>query len=320
MEESISVIIVNYNGKKYLEKCLDSLLQTNYRNYEIIIIDNHSTDDSIDLIRQRYPQVKLIELEKNYGFAEPNNIAAKTATGKYLHFLNNDTVVSPDFLDELVKIMEQDSDIAISQSILLHFDETVDSSGDYIDTLGRAYNSKKRPEQVQPILSARGASMMARKDIFWKLGGFDKEFFATFEDVDIGWRAWISGYKVVVVPKSIVYHVGGQTIKEINSLIRFHGIKNSLILRLTNFEFFTASKSIVLLFFVIMIRKIFGVVVVKDPEVGLPPPSFGAIIRGIGWVMKNCRHIIAKRSKVNSQRVYSTRDLINKGIITKHSF
>jgi GT2 family glycosyltransferase len=320
MEESVSVIIVNYNGKKHLEKCLDSLLKISYQNYEIIIVDNHSTDGSIELIKKKYPRVNLIELEKNYGFAEPNNLAAKTAIGKYLHFLNNDTMVSPDFLDQLVKTMEQDSDIAISQSMLMYPDGTIDSSGDYIDTLGRAYSSKKNSEQIQSILSARGASMMARKDIFWKLGGFDKEFFATFEDVDIGWHAWISGYKVVIVPNSIVYHTGGQTIKEISSLIRFHGIKNSLVLRLTNFEFFNASKSIMLLFFVSMMRKLFGIAVIKDPEVGPPLPSFGAIIKGIGWVIKHSRYIIAKRNKVNSQRICSTKDLINKGIITEYSF
>lgn len=318
MEELVSIIIVNYNGKKHLEKCLNSLLQIKYQNYEIIIVDNHSTDGSIELIMQRYPQVKLIELEKNCGFAEPNNIAAKTANGKYLHFLNNDTIVSPDFLGELVKAMEQDPNIAISQSMLLRPDETVDSGGDYIDTLGRAYSSKKRPEQIQPILSARGASMMVRQDIFWNLGGFDKEFFATFEDVDIGWRAWISGYQVIIVPKSIVYHVGGQTIKEINSLIRFHGIKNSLVLRLTNFEFFNTSKSIIMLFFVIVMRKIFGVAVIKDPEINPPLPSFSAIIQGMVWVMKNSGYIITKRNKINSQRICSTQDLINKGIITKY--
>jgi GT2 family glycosyltransferase len=320
MNELVSIIIVNFNGIKYLEKCLGSILKINYQNYEIIVIDNHSTDGSIDLIKQKYPQVKLVELEKNYGFAEPNNIAAKIAMGQYLHFLNNDTEVTPNFLDELIKTMKQDSDIAILQSMLLHPDDTVDSGGDYADTLGRAYSSKKRPEEIQSILSARGASMMVRKDIFWKLGGFDQEFFATFEDVDIGWRAWISGYKVAIVPKSIVYHIGGQTIKTINPLIQFHGVKNTLVLRLTNFEFSFSFKSIILLFFVSFMRKFFKISVVRDPEIAPKLPSFKILMKGVLWIIQNQNYIRKKRFNVKKSRILSTANLIERGIISKYSF
>lgn len=315
--DHVSIIIVNYNGKSHLEKCLESLSKIKYQNLEIIIIDNHSTDGSLEFIHSKYPHIKTINLDANCGFAEPNNIAAKTAMGKYLLFLNNDTVVDSDFVEELVNVMNQDPQIAISQSMLLKSNGDVDSSGDFIDTLGRVYSSKKKPTSIQNILSARGASMMARKDIFFKLGGFDENFFASYEDVDIGWRAWLCGYKVVLVPNSIVHHTGRQTIKELDSLIMFHAVKNSLVLRLTNFEPSFAFKSIVILFFVNIMRKIFGTSIIKAPEQRLPLPSFKIILQGMFWVVKNSKYVSTKRKQVNLDKVVTNNDLIKKGLITK---
>ncbi len=315
--DHVSIIIVNYNGKSHLEKCLESLSKIKYPNLEIIIIDNHSADGSLEFIHSKYPHIKTINLDANCGFAEPNNIAAKTAMGKYLLFLNNDTVVDSNFVEELVNVMNQDPQIAISQSMLLKSNGDVDSSGDFIDTLGRVYSSKKKPTSIQNILSARGASMMARKDIFFKLGGFDENFFASYEDVDIGWRAWLCGYKVVLVPNSIVHHTGRQTIKELDSLIMFHAVKNSLVLRLTNFEPSFAFKSIVILFFVNIMRKIFGTSIIKAPEQRLPLPSFKIILQGMFWVVKNSKYVSTKRKQVNLNKVVTNNDLIKKGLITK---
>jgi GT2 family glycosyltransferase len=320
LNDLVSIIIVNYNGKLYLKKCLDSLTKINYSNYEIILVDNHSSDGSIEFVKSKYSSIKIIELDQNYGFAEPNNIAAKTATGKYFLFLNNDTIVTPNFVNELVKVMAHDSQISISQSMLLKPNGNVDSSGDFVDTLGRAYSSKDNPKDTRLILSAKGASMMIRNDIFWNLDGFDKNFFASFEDVDIGWRSWISGYKVVLVPNSIVYHTGGQTIKDINSLITFHGVKNSIILRLTNFEINYVIKSMTILFYVIVTKKLFGVSLIKDPEEISPLPSFGIMIKGLLWILKNSKYIFTKRKKVNAERIISTNDLLKKGLVTKYSF
>jgi len=313
----VSVIIVNYNGKTHLEKCLKSLMKINYKNYEIILVDNNSTDQSIEFVKNTYPSITIIKLNDNYGFAEPNNIGAKNAKGEFLLFLNNDTEVNPNFIGEMVKVLEQDPKIAICQSLLLKPNGEVDSSGDFVDTLGRAYSSRNKVNEVKKILSARGASMMIRKDSFWDLGGFDKKFFASFEDVDLGWRAWIWGYKIVLVPNSIVYHTGGQTGKDQFSTIRFHGVKNSLIIRLANFETSLAASSIFKSFGIVLLRKTFGISVVKDPEQALPLPSIKIIFHGVVWVIKNLNYILAKRKIVNSRRVISSKDLLNLGLITK---
>ncbi len=319
-QDLVSIIIVNYNGKKYLEKCLKSLERIDYDNYEIILVDNNSTDDSIEFVKNTYPSIIIIKLEKNYGFAEPNNIGAKNAKGNFLLFLNNDTEVTPNFVTELVNAAKTDKQIAICQSLLLKPNGEIDSSGDFLDTLGRAYSSKIKPKSIKEILSARGASLLVKREIFENLGGFDKEYFASFEDVDLGWRCWIAGYKVIVVPSSIVYHSGGQTIKELSSVMSFHGVKNTLLLRLINFEFSYAIKSTLMLFFVSLMRKLFGISVVKDPEQGPPLPSFKIIMRGIFWILKNSKYVLAKRKEVNLHRVSSTDDLIEKGLVTKYSF
>lgn len=313
----VSIIIVNYNGKTHLEKCLSSITTSSYKKYEVILVDNNSSDSSVEFVQKNYSFVNVIKLDKNYGFAEPNNIGAKSAKGEFFLFLNNDTMTTPDFITELVKAAKDDSEIGIFQSLLLKPDGTIDSSGDFIDMYGRAYSSKENTTAIRPILSARGASMMIRKDVFWDLGGFDKNYFVSFEDVDLGLRAWICGYSVVLVPKSVVYHLGGQTIQKLDSLISFHGVKNTLILRLTNFEITFAIKSIGVLFFVSVMRKTFGISIIKDPEQSHPLPSFKIILRGMVWILKNLHYVKTKRKLVTSRRVRSTRELVKLGLITK---
>jgi len=311
----VSVIIVNYNGKRHLEKCLESLMNVDYEKCEVILVDNNSTDNSVEFVKNVHPSVIIIKLDNNYGFAEPNNIGAKNAKGEFLLFLNNDTVVNPNFIREMVKVLNQDSEIAICQSLLLKPNGEVESSGDFIDILGRAYMSKEKETKVKEILSARGASMMVRKKMFWELGGFDKNFFASFEDIDLSWRAWIWGYKIVLVPNSIVYHTGGQTIQLLTPEIKFHGVKNNLVLCLANFE--APLSKIIKLFYASLMKKSFGISVGTDYELARPLPSFGTVFRGLMWVLKNFKYVLVKRKKVNSRRARTTEELVQRGLITK---
>lgn len=311
----VSIIIVNFNGKTYIEKCLESLIKVNYTNYEIIIVDNNSDDGSRELIEDKYPTIKIKKLEKNYGFTYPNNLGAKMANGDFLLFLNNDTIVTPNFISELMNTITSRSDIAICQSFLLKMNGDVDSSGDFIDCYGRAFSSREKNPKFRHILSARGASMMVKKKIFFELGGFDEKFFASFEDVDLGWRANIFGYGVVLAPKSLVYHMGGQTIKNINTQIQFHGVKNSLVIRLTNFEFFYSLKSIIILFFVTMMRRFFKISVIQDPELSPPLPSLKIMVLGSFWIIKNLRYILKKRRETHLKRVKSTKELKELNVI-----
>lgn len=322
----ISIIIVNYNGVLHLEKCLASLKKVDYDNHEIILVDNNSSDDSIEFVKNNYPKIIIIKLDKNYGFAYPNNVGAKNARGPLLLFLNNDTITTPNFVSELVKIMNSDPKIGICQSLLLKINNEVDSSGDFIDSIGVAYSSKERVRTVKEILSAKGASMIIRKDIFERLGGFDEKFFVSFEDVDLGWRCWIIGYKVVVVPASIVYHIGGQTINKMKSELAFHGIKNQISMKITNFEVKLAVKNL-LLFFGIhgfkMIRvfldyEIRGKTEIKSIEYEdkiAQKPDLKAILKSIIWIYINIQYLRKKHNHVSSTRVCTTKDLQKMNLI-----
>ena len=322
----VSIIIVNYNGKELLQKCLDSLLKVNYDNFEIILVDNNSTDGSVEFITKNYPSLIIIKLDSNKGFAEPNNVAAKISKGKYLLFLNNDTVVTPNFIFEMVKVMETDKKIAICQSLLLKPDGSVDSSGDFIDHLGVVYNSKTEIDEIREVSSARGASMLVRSDIFEKLDGFDQKFFVTFEDVDLCWRSWILGYRVLIIPTSIVYHEGGITIKKIKSEIAFHGFKNQLAMKITNFEPILAMRNMMLFFGIYGIRElkiwldytISGSTKLSSTEYEdniAPKPSFKVIAKSIFWILSNYGYLLKKQRTINKNRVYSTTILKKMNII-----
>ncbi len=322
----VSIIIVNYNGKELLQKCLDSLLKVNYDNFEIILVDNNSTDGTVEFITKNYPSLIIIKLDSNKGFAEPNNVAAKISKGKYLLFLNNDTVVTPNFISEMVKVMETDKKIAVCQSLLLKPDGSVDSSGDFIDHLGVVYNSKTEIDEIREVSSARGASMLVRSDIFEKLDGFDQKFFITFEDVDLCWRSWILGYRVLIIPTSIVYHEGGITIKKIKSEIAFHGFKNQLAMKITNFEPILAMRNMMLFFGIYGIRElkiwldytISGSTKLSSTEYEdniAPKPSFKVITKSIFWILSNYGYLLKKQRTINKNRVYSTTILKKMNII-----
>ncbi len=327
----VSIIIINYNGKHHLEPCLESLLKINYNNTEIIIVDNNSTDDSVNFVSKNFPDVILIKLNENKGFAEPNNIASKVATGDLLLFLNNDTVVTPSFISELVKPIQQNSNVGICQSLLLKPDESIDSSGDFIDTLGIVYNSKTRISEIREISSARGASMIIKKNIFDQLDGFDEKFYFSFEDVDLSWRCWIAGYKVLVIPKSIVYHLGGQTYQKVKNRMAFHGFKNQLSMKITNFESSLAIKNMIKFFVIYGIRelkiwvdyKIFGKTKLSSTKYEnnvAPNPSFKIIFSSIWWIICNQKYLNQKQRKVNSTRKISTKQLEKMNILCEQYF
>jgi len=311
----VTIIIVNYSEKALLSDCLVSVKQTIYDNFEIVVVDNHSNDGSVELLHKEYPDVKVIELEKNFGFAFPNNLAAKKSKGKYLVFLNNDTIVEPDWLTEMVTVLEKDDEIKIAQSLLMKPDGSVDSSGDFIDNLGRAYSKHDIPKKIREILSPKAACMIIDKEFFLNLGGFDESYFASFEDVDLGWRCWFLGYKVILIPNSIVIHKGGQTIKKLNKEISFHGVKNNISLRITHFDFKDSVRTIFSMFFVLLFKKLFNRSIIEEKDQKLNIPNISTVFRATFWIFKNFKKISAKRKIIQSTRKKSNQDLKDLGLI-----
>ena len=324
----VSIIIVNYNGKLLLEKCLESLFKINYNNFEVVIVDNNSTDNTIEFITKNYPSIIIIKLDSNKGFAEPNNIAAKITKGDYLLFLNNDTIVTPNFISEMIKTMENDKKIGICQSLLLKSDGQIDSSGDFMDDLGIVYNSKTKIDSTREIFSARGASLIILKNIFDNLGGFDEKFFFSFEDVDLSWRVRINGYKILVVQTSIVHHLGGGTSDKISSDLTFHSVKNQISMKITNFETYLVVK--VLFLFLLRygfreIKILFDYIINGKTTITstnyedkiAAKPNIRGILKGMFWLFSNIPYLFTKHRSVNKMRKISTDEFKKTGLMTR---
>jgi hypothetical protein len=215
----VSIIVVNYNGYVHLPTCLGSLRKLSYPNYEVILIDNGSTDGSYELAGSNYPEVRRLRLRKNRGFAVANNIAVEHAGGEYVAFLNNDTEVDAEWLSEMVRVAEQDKSVAACASKLLMFNarQVINSAGGGMTRTGLGFDrglyelDGGKFDRMEDVIFASAGAMLLRKSVFRHLGGFDKKFFMYHEDVDLGWRIWLAGYRVVYVPTAKVYHKYGAT-------------------------------------------------------------------------------------------------------------
>lgn len=209
----VSIIILNYNGKNLLEKFLPKILTLDYPNYETIVVDNGSKDGSVQFIKQNAARVILIENHKNLGFCRGNNIGAEKACGKYLWFLNSDVETKKDALTHLVNFAKQNPEVGICvPKIMFYFQKNkIQSAGMKFDLQGkigfrganRDVNNFNNPSAIS---FASGSALFIRKDLFIRLNKFDEKMFFNVEDLDLCLRSWILGYKVMCVPKSIVYH------------------------------------------------------------------------------------------------------------------
>lgn len=244
LQKKVSIIIVNWNGSSHLKKCFPTLSKVSYPNLEIIIVDNASNDDSIsaikDFTRMMSPKgikVRLVRNNKNLGFAGGNNSALPYVTGEYVVLLNNDTQVTKNFIKELVNAIEKNPTVDCVQSKILSMDypDKLDSVGAYLTNTGFLYHygyfqkNKLSYDTTKDLYTAKGASMMVRRKVIDKLGLFDKDFFAYFEESDFCHRIWLSGGRVLYAPKSVVYHkVGGTSNSMNNAFIQFHSFKNRI--------------------------------------------------------------------------------------------
>ncbi len=211
---SVSLIVLNWNGKRHLEASLGALTALDYpaERLEVILADNGSTDGSADLVRKRFPQVKLLGFDRNHGFATGNNMAARTASGEWLGFLNNDMKVEKDWLRSLLAGLEQCPTAASLASKIVNWDgSALDFIGGGVDFTGHGFQVdtgkvSSPHDHARRLLFACGGAMLIRRDVYEEVGGFDDDFFAYFEDVDLGWRLNVLGYDVWYVPTAVAFH------------------------------------------------------------------------------------------------------------------
>jgi hypothetical protein len=208
-----SVIIVNYNGLDDLKACLRSLEADSSRRYDVILVDNASTDGSARYVRRNHPAIEVVENDGNLGFGHGSNLGARHARGAYIAFLNPDTVVEPGWLDALVVALEGHprAGLATSKILLRDDPERINTCGNRVHctglTLCRGLGARREAFGTRTWVSAvSGAAFVVRRDLFESLGGFDESFFLYMEDTDLSWRARLAGYGCLYVPDSVVHH------------------------------------------------------------------------------------------------------------------
>lgn len=219
----VSIIIVNYNGVSFLSSCLSSLRLLSYPvdKIETILVDNASSDDSVIFIRREFPEVQVMQLDKNYGFCKSNNEGAKLSKGELLVFLNNDTEVTKEWLTELVKPVIEEPEVVCCASKMLYDDrrDVINTAGGKITIIGggfyRGYGEKNSSkfDKLEYVSFGCGAGVLVKRDFFLSIGGFDEDYFASGEEYDLGWKTWLYGFKVVYAPLALMYHKESGTFK-----------------------------------------------------------------------------------------------------------
>lgn len=215
----VSIIIVNWNGKKFIEKCLNGLRKQTYKDFSIILVDNGSDDGSLKLVQKKYPEVETIALDENLGFATANNIAIKSVQTKYVALLNNDAVPHPEWIEYLMKALQENPEagFAASKMLFYHNPKIIDRAGDVYTTAGTALlcgrgQSADGYISQKLVFGACAGAALYRKRMFDDIGLFDEDFFLLYEDVDLSFRAQLRGYKCIYVPDAVVYHKASSSI------------------------------------------------------------------------------------------------------------
>jgi GT2 family glycosyltransferase len=250
MQMKLSVVILNWNGSHHLRRFLPSVVKySNYDWVEIVVADNHSDDNSGEIVEQGFPGVKFLRLDRNYGFAEGYNRALRNNEAEYILLLNSDVEVTENWLEPMIKMMDSNSLIAACQPKIMQLDqpgkfEYAGASGGFIDHYGYPFCRGRvighqevdlgQYDNPISVFWASGAAMLIRGKFWHEFGGFDPDFWAHMEEIDLHWRMKNRGYKIVVCPGSKVFHLGGGTLSYGNPQKIYLNFRNNLFLLYKN--------------------------------------------------------------------------------------
>ena len=318
IKSSVSIVIPHWNNVDVLSECLESISNTNFENFETIVVDNASTDNSVASVRSNYPNVKLIENDKNYGYAGGCNIGAEAASGDFLIFLNNDTVQEKDWISNLIKTINSDDKIAAVQpKILNYYNRNVfdyaGGSGGHMDIYcfpfarGRIFSFQENDEgqynNKEKCFWSSGTCFMVRRELFQKAGGVDKSFFAHMEEIDLCWRLYAMGFEVWVEPDSVVYHKNALTLPMYSHKKYYLNHRNSLLMLLGNY-------SIKNIFLIGIPRLILEKIACFYSILMLDWRHFTAILRSLFWIIFHPNVIMKKRKSFSKIRTITDKKIM----------
>jgi len=300
----VSIIIINWNGKEHLKKCIPSVLENSYKNFEIIIVDNGSTDGSLQYVGDKFPKTVIIRNKTNLGFAQANNQGVNKSRGEMILFLNNDTVVTKNFLTDLVTKLNSDKEIGACQPkiLLLEKKDRLDSIGSFLTNTGFLYHygfeardAKKLDKEIT-LFSGKGSCLLFKKSVLNEIGHFNEDFFAYFEETDLCWRLWLAGYKLYYVPQAKIFHKSWGTARKLKQeTINYHSFKNRIASLTINLGTYNLVK-ILPVHLVICALIAFFYSITGKPKISL------AIFKAVFWNIKN-QNIIQKKRRVTQTKI-----------------
>ncbi len=317
-----AVVILNWNGKQLLEQFLPSIVNYNEGDTEIYVADNASTDDSINFVKANFPSVKIVVNNENGGYAKGYNDALQHIQADIYCLINSDIEVTPNWLQPIIEVFENEPNTAIIQPKLLDFKnkekfEYAGAGGGFVDYFGypycrgRVFNFLEKDngqfDDISEIFWASGACFFIRSEVFHKLNGFDEHYFAHQEEIDLCWRSQNEGYDVKYVGASTVYHVGGATLQESNPRKTFLNFRNSLFTILKN----VPRKNLIQVIFIrLVLDGIAGLKFILE----LRPVHTWSVLKAHLSFYKNLRKFIKKRRQIQRKSNYS----IHTSVVWQH--
>lgn len=299
------MIVLNFNAWSLTSTAVESVLRSRYNNLELIVVDNCSQDDSVSQLRSRFgDKIRLIVNPSNYGYCRGNNVGFMESAGDYLVFLNNDVLVHPGWLAALVSTIESESRIAAVECNVQHigFKNLLKISHD-VDALGEGgFPTVRQWAHPRPTFIPSGSASIFRRSVLERIGVFDEDFFIWSEDFDLGWRIWLSGYKIVDCPSSLVFHAGSVSTSGKSWLSRklYLVIRNSIITMIKNY-----SLSHVIMYVPIRLSLEVPITLghaLRYREPGYVPLRFRSVLLALFWIVRNLPRIMRKRSVLQSFR------------------
>ena len=318
MLPEVDIVILNHNGKRFLDECITSVLQSSYAKKQVYLLDNASTQDDVAYVTEKYPEVKIIQNPLNNGYCAAYNLAFKACPGEYIICLNNDVTVAKNWIESMVNLAESDMRIGAIQPKLLDYNkpthfEYAGGSGGMIDVFGYPFlrgrifdtveEDKGQYEDIAPVFWTSGAAMFLRKSALEESGMLDETIVHHMDEIDLCWRLRLAGYSLYVQPKSVIRHIGGGTITTASFKKTYWNHRNSIYIMLKNYALLQVIRFVPIHIFL-------DYVVILQAMIKFNFTTIRAILTAHIWLILNTGLIIKKRKEVQQKRKVSDKRIL----------